>query len=106
MRETEQIITGIGIAVIAALLLFGCATQPPLAQLAQRCDEMATAVNVAAVHRAQGKLSAAQVDAVLATEPIAKALCDKTNPPTDVQGALSRVVAQAERITLINAGVK
>lgn len=92
------------LSAAAVLVLSACATHP-LAQLATACDGLATAVNIAAVHRAQGNLNDGQIRTVLASEPIAKQLCNKDAPPPNVQAALNRVSLALEEITLINAGV-
>ena len=92
-------------AVVFAVLA-ACASPNALVTLAQRCDELTAAVNIAAVHRAAGKLSPSQIQIVLGSEPIAKSLCNKAAPPADPASAIGRVADMLDQIALINARVK
>jgi hypothetical protein len=94
-----------GIFVAAFLALAACASHP-LVTLAQRCDELAAAVNIASVHRAAGKLTPSQVQSVLASEPVAKTLCNKATPPLDPTTAIGRVADMLDQIALINSGIR
>jgi hypothetical protein len=88
------------------LALGSCAGQPPLAQLASACDGLASAYLTAAGYAAQGKLAPDQIQALRNLEIPAKAACSKDNPPADAAGALAVVVNAAQRVALVNAGVK
>lgn len=92
----------------AGLALAACTatTAPPLeAQLASACDAVATGYRVAAVNRAQGKLSAGSIATLTQLEPAVSTACDPTHPPADLTTAVNDVLAAVDAIALANAGV-
>ena len=92
--------------IVIALALTACATQPIEAQLATACNGIAAGYRTAAAYVAQGKLSPATINALVALEPQAEAVGDPTNPPTDLAAALTKAQDYLNQLALANAGVR
>lgn len=94
-------------------LLAGCATPAGQSaqatatlQLAQVCQQIATAYNTAAGYEAEGKLSTSATFAMLTFEPQAKALCNPASPPADTTTALAEAQEILSNLGVAMAGVK
>jgi len=95
---------------VIAISLSGCPAgtkTPPLeAQLATACNSAASGYRLAAVNRANGRLTTTTIKTLTDLEPAVKDACDPTHPPTDVQAALTKVLDAVDSIAIANAGVK
>lgn len=94
------------ILLCAAFLAAACASQPIEAQLATACNSVAAGYLTAAGYRTQGKLSPTQIKTLTDLEPLAQSSCNKANPPTDLNAALTNANAWLQQWALLNAGVK
>ena len=94
------------IPLAVPILLAACVSQPIEAQLATACNSVAAGYLTAAGYRAQGKLSPAQIKTLTDLEPLAQSSCNKANPPTDLNAALTNANAWLTQWALLNAGVK
>jgi hypothetical protein len=92
-------------ACSAVSSLTGSSPQPVQAQLATACQTLAAAYNTAAGYRAQHKLTVGEINTLTTLEVPAQAACNKSNPPTDMNTALTSVQTWLQQWALINAGV-
>lgn len=95
------------LTVLAAIILLaGCATvQSQQKGIITACNGYAHALATAAAFRAQGKLSASQIDTINQVRTVVNPICTAPKLPTTAQ-ALVTVENSVTQLTNLNAGVK